>query len=195
MIVDIGSNIGASILYFHELFPHAKIFGFEPHPETFDVLRRNVAELPGVAAFNYGLGDADAKLTLPVPGINFSRFSTQPDFNDGTAPTTFVDCEIRHAGNSFASLGISKIDLLKIDCEGGESAIFKALPLEMLRQCKWIVGEMHDASGFDILAALAPYFDLDLKKRMFSAKFRFHASNLACAATLRDAVDRKALQT
>ncbi len=47
VILDIGSNIGALILYFKHQFP-AKIFGFEPHPETFSILRLNVAETPSV---------------------------------------------------------------------------------------------------------------------------------------------------
>src|SRR5438132_2523915 len=40
IILDIGSNIGASIIYFHRQFPDANIFGFEPHPDTFRVLQK-----------------------------------------------------------------------------------------------------------------------------------------------------------
>ena len=61
-------------------------------------------------------------------------------------------------------------------------------------KCKWIVGEMHDASGFDLLALLAPHFDLDLKKRMFAPSFRFHACNLACVRQMQGSFDRNALQ-
>src|SRR5438477_2764910 len=56
VILDIGCNIGASTIYFHEQFPDAQIFGFEPHPDTFCVLEKNVADLPGVRVFNNGLG-------------------------------------------------------------------------------------------------------------------------------------------
>ncbi|HET9857138.1 MAG TPA: FkbM family methyltransferase, partial [Chthoniobacterales bacterium] len=62
IILDIGSNIGASILYFHRQFPDAKIFGFEPHPDTFRILEKNVAQLPGVTVFNYGLGAAHQRV-------------------------------------------------------------------------------------------------------------------------------------
>jgi hypothetical protein len=53
---------------------------------------------------------------------------------------------------------------------------------------------MHDASAFNLLALLAPHFDLDLKKRIFVPLFRFHACNLALAETLRGTFDRNALQ-
>ena len=56
VILDIGSNIGASVLYFHERFPSAKIYGFEPHPETFRILQANVDAIPSVEVFNYALG-------------------------------------------------------------------------------------------------------------------------------------------
>src|SRR5215212_3438109 len=55
VILDIGSNIGSSILFFHEQFPDAHIFGFEPHPDSFQVLEKNVGRLPSVQIFNYGL--------------------------------------------------------------------------------------------------------------------------------------------
>src|SRR5271169_1281292 len=41
-ILDCGSNIGMSILYFKNLYPDARILGFEPDPDTFGMLRRNV---------------------------------------------------------------------------------------------------------------------------------------------------------
>src|SRR6266404_4480374 len=62
IILDIGSNIGASILYFREKFPDAKIFGFEPHPDTFRVLQKNVEGLSSIAVFNYGLGAANERI-------------------------------------------------------------------------------------------------------------------------------------
>jgi FkbM family methyltransferase len=194
VILDIGSNIGASILYFHHQFPSAKIFGFEPHPETFSILRSNVAEIPSVFVFNYALGAKDTTITVPFEGVNFSGFSTKSQFGNLPNPTATMDCEVRHAGDALRELGLMEVDLIKIDCEGGEFEIFAALSDEMLGQCKWIVGEMHDVSGFRVLALLARHFNLDLKKKMFSPLFRFHACNLANVAELQGTFDDKALQ-
>jgi len=92
------------------------------------------------------------------------------------------------------NLGVTQADLIKIDCEGAEYDVLSSLPQSLLEHCEWIAGEMHDASGFKLLALLAPHFDLDLKKRMFVPSFRFHACNLACAAELQGTFDRNALQ-
>ncbi|MEO5721687.1 MAG: FkbM family methyltransferase [Chthoniobacterales bacterium] len=193
VIVDIGSNIGGAILYFRTVFPQARIFGFEPHPQSFAVLQRNVAGMQGVTVLGCGLGDSDRRMAVAA-SPNYSGFSTQSSSAEHASLTRLTECEVRHAGDCLAELGIKQIDLLKIDCEGSEAEIFKALPLELLQQTRWIVGEMHDAAGFEILSALAPHFDLDLKKRMFGSSFRFHACNLTEAATLRGSFDRRSLQ-
>ena len=194
VILDIGSNIGTSILFFHELFPAARIYGFEPHPETFRILQMNVAAIPSVEVFNYALGAIDQKISLSFDGVDFSGFGAKDAASSSLGTITTIECEARHAGKVMKKLGLERIDLIKIDCEGAEYDVLSALPDEMLRGCQWIVGEMHDNSAFDLLALLAPHFDLDLKKRMFVPSFRFHACNLACVARLRGTFDRNGLQ-
>jgi FkbM family methyltransferase len=194
VILDIGSNIGTSILFFHEQFPSARIYGFEPHPETFRVLQANVGSIPSVEIFNYALGGTDARISVEFDGIDFSGFVAKPGSANPRGLATTTDCEVKHAGEVMKNLGVAKVDLIKIDCEGAEYDVLAALPEQMLRDCNWIVGEMHDVSGFQLLALLAPHFDLDLKKRMFVPAFRFHACNLACAPQLQGTFDRDALQ-
>lgn len=195
VILDIGSNIGTSILFFREQFPAAQIYGFEPHPETFRVLEKNVDGLPGIQVFNYGLGAANAEVSVPFDGADFSRFTpANIAGGDWSGPLSPTACRIRHAGEVIEELGLSNVDLIKIDCEGAEFDVLRALPAELLQHCKWIVGELHDASAFQVLALLAPHFDLDLKKRMFAPFFRFHACNLALTREMRGTFDRDALQ-
>ena len=195
VILDIGSNIGASILFFHEQFPTARIYGFEPHPETFRVLQKNVESLSSVEVFNYGLGAANANISVPFDGADFSRFMSKDKTADWSGPLTPTACQIKNADDVIRNLSLTKVDLIKIDCEGAEYDVLTTLPPDLLRQCKWIVGEMHDESAFQLLALLAPHFDLDLKKRMFAPFFRFHACNLACVQQLKGSFDRNALQS
>jgi FkbM family methyltransferase len=194
VILDIGSNIGASILYFQQQFPEAKIVGFEPHPETFKILERNVANLTLISVYNYGLGAENSRVTIETESVNFGAFSTKGRARGQGVTRGSVECEIRRADDVLREIGIEKIDLIKIDCEGAEADVFKALPGKILGQCQWIVGELHDASAFGLLARLAPQFQLDLKKKMSSPLFRFHACNVASASRLREGFDIEALQ-
>lgn len=179
VILDIGSNIGASIIYFHEQFPDAQIFGFEPHPGTFEILAKNVAGLSSVKVFNYGLGAADKRIAVAADEVNFGAFNTLGEFKDRGFPAAPVECEVRRLDSVLPALGIDHVDLIKIDCEGAEADVFSSLPDDILNECQWIVGEFHDHTGFDVLARLAPHFHLDLKKRMFRPRFRFHACNIS----------------
>jgi FkbM family methyltransferase len=179
IILDIGSNIGASIIYFHRQFPDSKIFGFEPHPDTFRVLQRNVANLHGVTVFNYGLGATHQRIAVQADQVNFGAFSTDGRFKDRGHPAATLECEVRRLEDVLREIGIAQVDLIKIDCEGAEADVFSALPDEILNHCQWIVGEFHDYTGFGVLARLAPHFHLDLKKKMFRSRFRFHACNLS----------------
>jgi len=181
VILDIGSNIGASILYFHDRFRDAKIFGFEPHPDTFRILEKNVAHLSGVRVFNYGLGGIEQRLTVRADNVNFGAFNTRGDFKDRGHRAASVECEVRRLDDVLGELGIAHVDLVKIDCEGAEADVFSTLPDEILNACQWIVGEFHDHTGFQVLARLAPNFHLDLKKKMFRPRFRFHACNIGLA--------------
>jgi FkbM family methyltransferase len=193
VILDIGSNIGTSILFFHQQYPSARIYGFEPHPETFRILQANVGSISSVEIFNYALGATDARISATSDGIDFSGFVAKPGSANLPGGAT-IDCEVKHAGDVMKNLGLTKVHLIKIDCEGAEYDVLTALSREMLFACKWIVGEMHDESAFPLLALLAPHFDLDLKKGMFVPFFRFHACNLACAQQLKGTFDRSALQ-
>lgn len=193
VILDIGSNIGASVLYFHHCFPNARIIGFEPHPDTFAVLQKNVADLPEITVLNCGLGVTNTQVTVPGESVNFGAFSTKGR-GRGQSDRGIVECEVRRLDDVLHELGIKKVDLIKIDCEGAEADVITGLSPQILEQCQWIVGELHDVSAFTVLARLSPYFDLDLKKRMFSPLFRFHACNSSEAKALRDGLDIDALQ-
>src|SRR5262249_29516951 len=44
LILDCGSNIGGSVLYFKHVYPQARIIAFEPDPDIFRYLQENVAQ-------------------------------------------------------------------------------------------------------------------------------------------------------
>lgn len=44
-IIDCGSHIGLSIMYFKKLFPEAEVLGFEPNPEDFVSANNNTNQV------------------------------------------------------------------------------------------------------------------------------------------------------
>lgn len=122
-IIDCGSNIGASILYFKKLYPHARIIGFEPFRQAFDVLQSNVNEnkLQDVAVYNLGLsGRCDEQ-----------EFYYDPA-NVGRLRMSFVEGRITGASTLVKTTTLSQyidqtVDFLKMDIEGSELSVMEEL--------------------------------------------------------------------
>jgi len=125
-ILDIGANIGQTAAKLTAKFPRAEIYSFEPHPTTFETMRRNTASLPRVHPVHAAVGASSGEATLFSNVFNqtnsllplrpdVDEFSLTPDYvrPDGTVtvPLTTVD--------EFCSKnGIGEIDILKTDAEG-----------------------------------------------------------------------------
>lgn len=121
-IVDCGSNIGVSILYFKSLFPQARIIGFEPFPAAFEVLKKNIAanQLSNVTVYNAALGDVDGS-------INFN-----PNSQTHIVTSVLKKCDDESKNITVPLIKLSDyinevVDCLKVDVEGAESFIFKDL--------------------------------------------------------------------
>ncbi|GAB2597643.1 FkbM family methyltransferase [Spirosoma areae] len=63
-ILDIGANTGQSVITFHNAFPKATIHAFEPLPDCFKELSRNVAGLSGIMLHNIAIGDQVGNITF-----------------------------------------------------------------------------------------------------------------------------------
>lgn len=123
-IVDIGANVGISCLYFHFLYPSARIHAFEPGAEALALLERNAKPFPMIAIHPFGLWTQDTEASL-----NKSAFSCVED------SLGFGGCKVdgnetirlHHAANALQECGLERIDILKIDTEGCEVALLTQL--------------------------------------------------------------------
>jgi FkbM family methyltransferase len=122
-ILDGGSNIGMSILFFKALYPEAKIIGFEPNEPSYELLKRNIASngLTGVEVHQAALGAQDSTIDFFVdpdePGSVYNSTIRERQPKKKTVVrqarlSTFVD---------------RNVDLLKLDIEGAEGAVLEDL--------------------------------------------------------------------
>jgi len=138
-IVDCGSNIGMSLLFFKEMYPGARVIGFEPHPLVFRALQDNVSRnaLNDVVLHQVALGDSKGTIEFFVdeskPGaLNMSVFQGKGH----TAITVPVDLLSSHID--------AEVDLLKLDIEGAEEMVLKDLADRgKLQLVKYIACEYH----------------------------------------------------
>jgi FkbM family methyltransferase len=128
VIFDVGANIGQTSVAAKSNYPAARIFAFEPTPDAFALLQKNVANLSGVQTYNFALGSepGSAKLFLHQDSrINSLIRDTQFDQRFGASDVQEIICEVTTLDLFCAKEGIERINLLKIDTEGFELSVLK----------------------------------------------------------------------
>jgi FkbM family methyltransferase len=122
LIVDCGSNIGLSVLYFKKIYPDARIIAFEPDPETFALLEENIQRnnLSDISAFNVALQDNEGEMVLykkhQTPGSLTMSLIGSP----GNLQTTIQSRKLSDYIHDTATI-------IKIDVEGSEVSIITDL--------------------------------------------------------------------
>jgi FkbM family methyltransferase len=117
LILDCGSNIGMSILYFKHLYPHARIIGFEPDPAIVKYLRENVSEnrLHDVQVVQAAVGGKEGSLTFYSDGKYGSCLAhvTADGLPRGWAAHAVPCLKLR-------DYLVEPVDFLKMNIEGAE---------------------------------------------------------------------------
>jgi FkbM family methyltransferase len=168
VVVDLGSHIGASIAYFRERYPEARIVGLEPDPATFAKLEANVAALDGVTVQRRAVAAADGESVFYA--APYTLASSLVAERAGSRPVTVPTVTLDHL---IEEHGLERIDLLKLDVEGSEHDALAGA--DGLARVRAIVGELHPRlTDPDAVLALLADFDVRLTKAG-DASWRFQA--------------------
>ena len=124
VIFDVGANTGQTVRYFRNLYPMAEIHAFEPVSETFAILKRQLAKVPGRNfPLHLALGDHDGSMSIglhdgpsELNSLCRDSMNEDPGARRESVKVTTLDrfCE---------EAGIRRIDILKIDTEGFEKQV------------------------------------------------------------------------
>ena len=139
-ILDCGSNIGLSVLWFKQEFPEARIVAFEPDPVTFALLHRNVRRnaVAGVELHNLAVGG--------TPGLR--EFFHDPA-NPASVCMSFTKQDAVPADEQVQVARLSQfvdgeVDFLKLDVEGAEVEVLEEVAGSgKLRRIREMVVEVH----------------------------------------------------
>lgn len=108
-IVDIGSNQGLFLISARKAFPKATVHGYEPNPGLKEVLEHNAGAIKAIT-FMEAVSDADGLMQLEFGETDLHTVAVKSEAGSVKA-ISFANVIKRAGGN---------IDLLKLDCEGGE---------------------------------------------------------------------------
>jgi FkbM family methyltransferase len=81
LLVDVGANIGQSVLSLYTVFPAATVVSFEPNPTVFRKLQRLTKKFPRLTVIPNGLSDRTGEAELFVPSYNGTVLSVLASFD------------------------------------------------------------------------------------------------------------------
>lgn len=128
VVVDVGSNIGISALYFLTRSPAVRVHTFEPDPRNAERLRDNLAPFAGRWTLSQeAVGDREGT-------VSFGRESTGRYGGIGVATAEQIEVPCRHVNDVLREVLASdgRIDFVKIDTEGLETATVAAIDRSLL---------------------------------------------------------------
>ena len=189
-ILDLGANIGIASIDFALRYPQASIIAVEPVAANFQLLQKNISRLQNIRALNVAVGKHDERAVLRGAG---QSFRTQP-VSVRSKASRREETTVRDLNALLAELGITQIDLIKIDVEGAEYDVLTSLDPGLLRRVKWIVGELHGVRDFALLDYLSTWFEIDGRKTITKECWKFHAVNREQSVRLLTGFDLKMLQ-
>tara|TARA_B100000941_G_scaffold281587_1_gene249189 strand:- start:185 stop:946 length:762 start_codon:yes stop_codon:yes gene_type:complete len=143
IILDAGGFIGSSSLKLLTLFPNAKIIAIEPDKENFELMKINLGNKKNIKILNYALSSENLKnVHLYDRGTGDWGYTTIDNLNSGPKKKLLVQTiNIKEIKKIFVNHG--KIDLMKIDINGGEKEILEKCQ-DDLKMIDVIYIELHE---------------------------------------------------
>lgn len=170
-VVDIGSNIGISALYFLTRNTHVSCYLYEPNPENTDKLLANLAGFEARYTLQKVAVDIqNTQLTFAIEQTGrYGGLVIENIYRGNCTEETIVDC--RDINDILSSIleKEQKIDILKIDTEGTELRIIKAIDQDLLSRIDSIYFEMNGQNFQSIKNTLLS--DLTIKARYFHQNY------------------------
>lgn len=139
VIFDLGSNIGLSAIYFKLKYPQAKIYAFEPDPNTYKKLIKNTKQFKDIFCYNIAVSDKNGKTEFY--SCSGQSMSSSLVNRDNIESCSKIYVETRDLDTLINEFKIKEIDLLKFDIEGAEFNVFNNF--QNLNIIKNMIGELH----------------------------------------------------
>lgn len=146
LIIDCGSNIGMSILFFKHIYPMARIIGFEPDPAVFPYLKKNIKynALENVQIIQAALSSKEDEQAFYSDGKYGSCLADQ---TSSVLPKGWIEYKVPCV--RLRNYLTEPVDLLKMNIEGAEYDVLmdSSDKLKMIRR---MIIEYHHLPGLPV---------------------------------------------
>ena len=150
-IIDAGANIGAATFFFKIYNPEATIIAIEPDEGNCQIFELNTKSFSNVFLLKAALFNEDHKtVKIENPEAGSMGFRVKPTDEQSAIKTV----SINHIVDKYK---IKNLDVVKIDIEGGEKAVFEK-NTEWLDISNRVMVELHDHYVFGCSSSIINAF-------------------------------------
>lgn len=139
VIIDAGANIGLTAAVFATRFPRARILALEIDPANFALLQQNTGAYSNVVPVAKGLWARRTRIRVKNPAAESWAFQASEATDSGGA-----SIEALGVAELLTDFQLPRIDILKIDIEGGEYEVFTGNVEDWIDRVGMIAVEVHD---------------------------------------------------
>jgi len=140
-VIDVGRNIGVTTAAIaKKVGKRGRVYSFEPVPEYFDILKKNLSanKLENAEAFQLAVSDRVGRIDFYQKGGS-SGIIVEKGAKKFKANTTTIDRFLNDQK-------IERIDLINMDCEGSELLVLKGAKESLQKNKVKIFCEIHHNS-------------------------------------------------
>lgn len=152
VIVDLGSNVGCTLVDFKMRYPGATVYGYEMHPENFEMAKVNTKDLKAVHVYNKAVWTERGSVTFATKNLT-DAFAIDKHAKGGDGAINIPSVSI---ADIIRDNNLDTVDFIKMDIEGAEVEIFDSNNLDWLNNVSSMNIEFHNIPD----AKLNKYIDL-----------------------------------
>jgi FkbM family methyltransferase len=152
-IIDVGAHVGRFAFAFKHILPAAQVYSFEPQPDCYQALVKNLSPYDRFEAFQVALGDkhgevpffkcvySESSSVLPMSNIHKDAFPWTAEHTTIAVPMQMLD-------DWMGQIDIQPKVLLKIDTQGYEDKVLRG-GLKMLKKVDYVILEVSYKAVYD----------------------------------------------
>ncbi len=151
VILDLGSNIGLTLLHFKLIYPQSTVMGYEMDKNNFEVALSNTLGLEGCSLYNLAVWKENITVQYNADTYEDAFSIIAASDKNHRGKTSIKVAQAVTINSIIEQQKLTKIDYLKMDVEGAEKNIFLETSCEWLTIVQQLNIEIHDHNFCDAI--------------------------------------------
>jgi len=140
IVLDAGAYTGEWAQEIMERY-NPTIHAFEPDPRNFKQLDKRAHDNARLIPYPFGLGEKNESVRMTLEMLGSSMFAD----TSGKNGVPWAEVEIRDIAEVWQSLGLDRVDLMKINIEGAEFPLLeRMIEVDLLKQVDCFMIQFHE---------------------------------------------------